>query len=697
MILYSMTATFGKLEHETLTLEPGLNVITAGNEWGKSTWCAFLAAMFYGLDTRAKSTKTALADKEHYAPWSGSPMSGRVDLCWMGRDITIERQSTGRIPMGDFRAYETETGLELPEITAQNCGELLLGVERSVFVRTGFIRFRDISVTEDEALRRRLNNLVTTGQENSDADQLAEELKSLKNRIRHNKTGLLPQAEARRDQLEGTYRELLRLETQNEELIRQLDSNEDWGRALENHLAALDYAASQEDTQRVAQAKTALQETWQRFEACDARCGTLPDRETAREQLARINDLQDKLLRLQQSARDMPVEQRPAELPEQFLGMTGDEAQEKAWEDAVRYVRLRSQGKLLLLLGLALLLAGVVLLFFRWEYGLLCGAAAGAVLLGALLRILGRNRKLARLENFYGYSDPMRWEEMARVYAFRLARHNRETARLRAQRVELEEEIQRIQQENRELGKLPRSHWEDVLAAWDARDAALEAANRARFHYEDLKTMARTAKAPEFHDVLDNSRADTLRLLEECGRERTRLEGLRGQCRGSMEALGSRGELEGRLAQVNSRIQKLEQTHCAILTAQDTLAQARQELQQRFAPRITRRAGELMQAMTGGRYDRLRIGEDLSLWAGADREDILRDARWRSDGTVDQLYLSLRLAVAEAMLPEIPLILDDALVRFDDRRAKAAMDILRDQAESRQVILFTCQSREKDL
>ena len=82
MRILSMTATFGKLEHETLTLTPGLNIITAPNEWGKSTWCAFLVAMLYGIDTRAKSTKTTLADKEHYAPWSGSPMSGSIRLLW---------------------------------------------------------------------------------------------------------------------------------------------------------------------------------------------------------------------------------------------------------------------------------------------------------------------------------------------------------------------------------------------------------------------------------------------------------------------------------------------------------------------------------------------------------------------------------------------------------------------------------------
>ena len=67
---------------------------------------------------------------------------------------------------------------------------------------------------------------------------------------------------------------------------------------------------------------------------------------------------------------------------------------------------------------------------------------------------------------------------------------------------------------------------------------------------------------------------------------------------------------------------------------------------------------------------------------------------WRSDGTIDQLYLALRLAVAEELTPDSPLILDDALVRFDDTRMQAALAILEDMAKSRQVILFTCQQRE---
>ena len=84
MKIYSMTATFGKLEHETLILQPGLNIIEAPNEWGKSTWCAFLMSMLYGIDTASRTKTGYLADKEHYAPWSGEPMSGSMDILCSG-------------------------------------------------------------------------------------------------------------------------------------------------------------------------------------------------------------------------------------------------------------------------------------------------------------------------------------------------------------------------------------------------------------------------------------------------------------------------------------------------------------------------------------------------------------------------------------------------------------------------------------
>ena len=72
-----LDATFGKLDHSTLTFSEGLNIIEAPNESGKSTMLAFLRAMLYGLPTRERG---ALADKNRYAPWSLTPMRGVLEL-----------------------------------------------------------------------------------------------------------------------------------------------------------------------------------------------------------------------------------------------------------------------------------------------------------------------------------------------------------------------------------------------------------------------------------------------------------------------------------------------------------------------------------------------------------------------------------------------------------------------------------------
>ena len=66
-----------------------------------------------------------------------------------------------------------------------------------------------------------------------------------------------------------------------------------------------------------------------------------------------------------------------------------------------------------------------------------------------------------------------------------------------------------------------------------------------------------------------------------------------------------------------------------------------------------------------------------------------------STGTADQLYLALRLAICDAALPaDAPLLLDDALLNFDDQRLGQAMTLLRELSAQRQILLFSCSGRE---
>ena len=701
MRIYSMTATFGKLEHETLTLKPGLNIIEAPNEWGKSTWCAFLTAMLYGLDTRAKTTKSALADKERFAPWSGSPMSGRIDLNWQGRDITIERRTARRIPLGEFRAYETHTGLPVPELTAANCGSALLGVEQTVFRRAGFIRFSDLPVTPDDALRRRLNALVTTGDESGSAEHLGQELKELKNRIRYNRSGLLPQLEAQREELEGRLQELEHLSRQSKKLKLRLSEPKQWQQQLENHRCALNYAASQLDAQRIAQARDARDQGLQRLTRLEHLVADLPSSDALQQQIRELEHLSTQCQQLQQQLQQLDHPAAAPEAPVPFRGLSGEEARQKARQDAADY---SATAGIFPLLGALLALGAAVAVYFLLDLVWIF-LPAGLFLLfaGMTLHQVSRiRRRRQALETLYGSREPDQWIRSAQSYRDAWDAWQSGQASDRASRAQAAQRLAALRQQLISLcqGSDPETTLQKLHQAQQHRAAyqdALRDQQQLNRHLQDLQTMARTAPKPPLEETLTYTEEQTQVLLNDAILEQQRLQNRLGLYLGKMESLGDPNELETQRTALQQRIAKLEDHHAALTLALETLMEARQELQRRFAPRIAKRAQTLLAQMTEGRYQKLTLGSDFQLQAAANTEDTLQDAWWRSDGTVDQLYLALRLAVAGELTPEAPLILDDALVRFDDRRALAALQILQQEAQSRQVLLFTCHNRESVL
>lgn len=703
MRIYRMTATFGKLSHETLVLDPGLNIITAPNEWGKSTWCAFLTAMLYGLDTRAKTTKTALADKEHYAPWSGEAMAGRIDLNWNGRDITIERTTRGRTPLGEFRAYETDSGLNVPELTAANCGQMLLGVEQPVFRRAGFIRQADLPVTQDEALRRRLNALVTTGDESGSADKLAQGLKNLKNQIRYNRTGLLPQAQAQREALAGKLEELSRLEEQLHRLKERQSGQKDLILALENHQAALDAALAEADAGRVAQAREEKDRAEDHLLTLETICAKLPSREEAEKKQQEIKAFREEWNAIVQEQQNLPRPPLPPAQQPPFVGMDPAAALEMVRQDRKRYQQVtdfRFPGALYILGALLFLGAVAMLLTRHYLVTALCSGFAALALLGALFLRSAQLKQAQQLSQKYNAADPARWTDGLRLYETQLKSFNQAQQAYEQALGDVDVRLMVLGKRKEALcgGQEPEAaleYWQQVLVKWAAREMAQREVQQARGHFETLSAMAKTAKKLPFSDNLTYSQEETSRLLSEATAELQQLHSRMGQYLGRMETLGTREDLSMQLSAVERRIAKLEQTNVALTLALETLSQARGELQRRFAPKIAQRAQELLGSLTEGRYNRLSLGEDLNLRSAAENEDTLHDILWRSDGTMDQLYLALRLAVAEELTPQAPLILDDALVRFDDKRMAAAVELLRQEAEKKQVILFTCQTREK--
>ena len=166
---------------------------------------------------------------------------------------------------------------------------------------------------------------------------------------------------------------------------------------------------------------------------------------------------------------------------------------------------------------------------------------------------------------------------------------------------------------------------------------------------------------------------------------------------GRLSSAGDPAALEAEAENLRREIAVLEQEYSAIRLSMEELEQSHTALQQRVSPVLGRRTGEIFSALTDGAYGAVVLGQDLSLAASPAGDPQYRDLAYLSAGATDQLYLAVRLAISELLLPRekrVPLVLDDALANFDDVRCRTALRWLKEEAKHRQVILFTCHSRE---
>ena len=146
--------------------------------------------------------------------------------------------------------------------------------------------------------------------------------------------------------------------------------------------------------------------------------------------------------------------------------------------------------------------------------------------------------------------------------------------------------------------------------------------------------------------------------------------------------------------EVSDTLKKLYRREQALALAEETLRKTAGEMGNQTSRALGRRASEIFAAFTEGAYQSLRIDEDrhLSVWDGTRSIPAERLSR----GTIEQIYLSVRLAAADMLLEEpVPLILDEVFAFYDDNRLESALKWL--SSQGKQVIIFTCHKREEEI
>ncbi len=154
-------------------------------------------------------------------------------------------------------------------------------------------------------------------------------------------------------------------------------------------------------------------------------------------------------------------------------------------------------------------------------------------------------------------------------------------------------------------------------------------------------------------------------------------------------------ELEEEQAVLRNKIRALEAEGDATSYAMALIEDVARDTHAYMAPRLAEEASQILKKITAGTYNEISLGRDLSVRIRIPETQRLHDAPEKSlsKGTVDQIYLALRLAFVQSLNASgegIPMLLDDPFANYDDARLAMTMGLISDLVGRNQVVLFTC-------
>ncbi len=129
---------FGKLREFSYEFTEGLNVICTENGWGKSTFAAFLRAMFYGLPAASARTRLEEAERRKYRPWDGGVMGGYLEFEANGKEYRAERTFGKKEAEDTFRLIDLSTNLESADFSSE-LGKELFGLDKEAYSRSTYL------------------------------------------------------------------------------------------------------------------------------------------------------------------------------------------------------------------------------------------------------------------------------------------------------------------------------------------------------------------------------------------------------------------------------------------------------------------------------------------------------------------------------------------------------------------------------
>jgi DNA repair exonuclease SbcCD ATPase subunit len=676
---------YGNIENKDINLEEGINIIHGANESGKSTLLNYIISIFYGI-SRNKDGK-ALSDYEKYKPWNSNEFSGRISYkLENGEKYEIFRDFNKKNPkIYNDKLEDISDRFETDKKDGSKFFIEQMGIDKQMYLSTVVSTQEEVRLDEknQNMLIQKIANLAGTGEDNvSYKKALIKLQEKIRDEIGTNKTSQKP--------INIIEKEIVEINNKIVETEKYRNRKYEIDAEKEQILSEL---------RELEQQKQILQELQNSMKSEEETKNRLEIREKNRkDNIAKINELTNQKNTI--NAESERVQSAKNHLQDIIKGHKENIEKLNSEIEKIANEKEEKQEKekpsisfIVITVVLAIALICSIILIKNY---IVSGILGVAIIANIVFYVINKNKQKvnkAKLREKINQEKQYKREKLENQKQQIIANVN-------TTEKELEKQEEEEKQVNSELSMLKgqiillEKNNEKITEEIEQDNKAIKEESN-----KNKQQIIEKYKDKNINDLLYiNDYQNYISKIEETiNNNRIRIKGLEIEYDTIVPQLDEMVVLEEKREADKEKLEELREKESIINIAIENLMDAYEEMKTTITPKFTKNLSESIQKISSNKYNKVTINDENGMIIENNRGEYV-EAIKLSTGTIDQLYLALRLSMIDELSKEnLLIILDESFAYSDNNRLKNMLQYLTSDLNNHQTIIFTCTDREQKM
>lgn len=676
---------YGNIENKDINLEEGINIIHGANESGKSTLLNYIISIFYGI-SRNKDGKV-LSDYEKYKPWNSNEFSGRISYkLENGEKYEIFRDFNKKNPkIYNDKLEDISDRFETDKKDGSKFFIEQMGIDKQMYLSTVVSTQEEVRLDEknQNMLIQKIANLAGTGEDNvSYKKALIKLQEKIRDEIGTNKTSQKP--------INIIEKEIVEINNKIVETEKYRNRKYEIDAEKEQILSEL---------KKLEQQKQILQELQNSMKSEEETKNRLEIREKNRkDNIAKINELTNQKNTI--NAESERIQSAKNHLQDIIKGHKENIEKLNSEIEKIANEKEETQEKekpsisfIVITVVLAIALICSIILIKNY---IVSGILGVAIIANIVFYVINKNKQKvnkAKLREKINQEKQYKREKLENQKQQIIANVN-------TTEKELEKQEEEEKQVNSELSMLKgqiillEKNNEKITEEIEQDNKAIKEESN-----KNKQQIIEKYKDKNINDLLYiNDYQNYISKIEETiNNNRIRIKGLEIEYNTIVPQLDEMVVLEEKREADKEKLAELREKESIINIAIENLMDAYEEMKTTITPKFTKNLSESIQKISSNKYNKVTINDENGMIIENNRGEYV-EAIKLSTGTIDQLYLALRLSMIDELSKEnLPIILDESFAYSDNNRLKNMLQYLTSDLNNHQTIIFTCTDREQKM